>query len=95
MLEEWAPRGDEACRDDRQRSPASEAEGPKGAKMGGAHSPACGAMGNSNEPKRIGSPRLTRPKVPEMKAIQLRGRWTHDVLPTYGAKLSVPEMTGS
>jgi hypothetical protein len=41
----------------------------KGAKIGGAHNPACGAMGNSNEPKQIVSPRLTWLEVSETKAI--------------------------
>jgi hypothetical protein len=33
--------------------------------------------------------------VSEMKAIRSSGQWTHDVIPMDGAKLSVPEMTGS
>jgi hypothetical protein len=48
-----------------------------------------GATGNSSEPKRIVPPRLMRLEVPEMEAIQLPGRWMHDVLPTDDAKLSV------
>jgi hypothetical protein len=41
----------------------------KGMKMGGAYSPACRAMGNSNKPKRIVSPRLVKLEVSEMKVI--------------------------
>jgi hypothetical protein len=63
--------------------------------MGGAHSPARGAMGNSNEPKQIISLRLVRLDVSEMKATQSPGQWMHDALPTDGAKLSVPEIVGS
>jgi hypothetical protein len=76
---------------------ASEAEGLawKGVKTGGSHSPACGALGNSNEPKRIVPLRIMRLDVPKMEAIRSPGWWTHDVLPTDGAKLSVPEMAGS
>jgi hypothetical protein len=63
--------------------------------MGGSHGPMCGALGNSNEPKRIIPPRLARSKVPEMEAIQSPGWWMHDVFPTNGAKLSVLEIAGS
>jgi hypothetical protein len=42
----------------------------KGAKMGGAHSPARRAMGNSNKPKRTVSLRLVRLDASEMKAIR-------------------------
>jgi hypothetical protein len=67
----------------------------KGAKMEGSHNPMRGAAGNSSELKRIVPPRLARLEVPEMEVIQLPRRWTHDVLSTEGAKLSVPEMVGS
>jgi hypothetical protein len=80
MSEEWATRGGEACRDDRNEVQASEAEGLEGAKTGGAHSPMCGAMENSNEPKQILSPRLARPEVLETKAIRSSGWWTNDVI---------------
>jgi hypothetical protein len=74
---------------------ASQAEGLEGAKMGGAHSPVRGAMGNTNEPKRIVSPRPARLEVSETKAIRSPGRWMHDVLPTDSVKLSALEMAGS
>jgi hypothetical protein len=41
----------------------SKTEGLKGMKMGGAHSPARGALGNSNELKRIISSRLAKLEV--------------------------------
>jgi hypothetical protein len=41
----------------------------KGVKMGGAHSPTRGALGNSNELKQIILPRLVKLEVSEMKAI--------------------------
>jgi hypothetical protein len=41
----------------------------KGVKTGGSHSPARGAVGNSNKPKRIVSLRLMSLDVLEMEAI--------------------------
>jgi hypothetical protein len=67
----------------------------KGAKMVGSQSLARGAVGNSNETKRIISLRLVRLDVSEMEAIRSPGWWTQDVLPTDSAKLSIPEMAGN
>jgi hypothetical protein len=67
----------------------------KGVKTGGSHSPTHEAMGNSNEPKQIVLLRLVSLDVSDTKAIRSPRQWTHDVLSTVGAKLSVPEMAGS
>jgi hypothetical protein len=67
----------------------------KGVKTGGSHSPTREAMGNSNELKGIVSLKLMRLDMSKMKAIRSPGQLAHDVLPTNGAKLSIPEMTGS
>jgi hypothetical protein len=74
------------------KSSISKQKAWKGMKTGGSHSPMRGAVGNSNESKRIVPPRLARSEVREMEAIQTPRWWTHDVLFTDGAKLSVLEM---
>jgi hypothetical protein len=74
---------------------ASEAEGLEGREDGGSHNPTREAMENSNELKRIVSLKLVRLEVSETKAIRSPGHRMHNVLPTDGAKLSVPEMAGS